>query len=298
MSQEIDLYNRIANPVEAIEALGKWFAKSGMAGCQNEAQGIVLAWECMARRKSPSDIVAENHIVDGRLTKKSLAIAARFQEQGGKIKWTKTGNDGKEAEAQYSIDGDTVTANFSIEDAKRQGLSFKPNSNWLKTPGNMLRARCHTNGIGMLRPGLVLGLTADDPEESPEIAEPKPLLKTKSEREPKQSKATESKTIDLAPSEVIVQPSEPLVAETPERKKVSSWSNPKDPQKVSAEGAAALQEAIGEANAETVLRWLEAKNWIDPKGSLLNLSPARAQRIYRDTEQFLSHVKGTQAAKG
>src|SRR3954466_10462896 len=114
MTQEIDLYSKIQNPVEAIVQLGHYFAKSGLAGCTNEAQGVVLAWECAAKRKSPSDIVAENDICDGKLRRKALAIAARFQEQGGKIHWLKTGDDGLEAEAEYSIEGQKVRTRFNI----------------------------------------------------------------------------------------------------------------------------------------------------------------------------------------
>jgi hypothetical protein len=306
MSQEIELYSRIQNPVEAIVQLGQYFAKSGFAGCQNEAQGIVLAWECAAKRKSPSDILAENHIVNGRMSRKSLAIAARFQQEGGKIKWVKTGEDGKEAEAQYSIEGETVTARFTIEDAKRQGLIDK-NPNWKIRPGNMLRARCHTTGIGMLRPALVLGIEDESPETG-DIA-PKPLLPPKKNDEPKPAKVEAVATVaasaqerqgtaesqsaaPTAPAEVV-----PPAEDTPTAKPVvSNWTHPRDKNKVSVEGAAALGEMIPATKQEKALRWLEGKAWIIPTGSLLDLSPDRAKKIYSNIDRFLTDIEATPAA--
>jgi hypothetical protein len=303
MTQEIDLYSRIANPVEAIESLGRWFAKSGMAGCQNEAQGIVLAWECMAKRKSPSDIVAENHIVDGKLSRKALAIAARFQDLGGKIKWIKTGEDGKEAEAEYSIDGETIRTRFTIDDARKQGL-LRPSSNWLKVPGNMLRARCHSNGIGMLRPGLVLGITTDDAVEG-DLGEPKVLLQTSEEA--KAAIVTEIKTVtrQADPATSVTQ-STPT---KPEPKKDIPWQCFKNPTKVSVEGVKALEDAIekhaGEKALEVqtqVLTWLRNEKWIPAEqkddsgkvisaGSLPDLSPKRALMIWKDVPAFLRHIE-------
>jgi hypothetical protein len=305
MSQEIELYSRIQNPVEAIVQLGQYFAKSGFAGCQNEAQGIVLAWECAAKRKSPSDILAENHIVNGRMSRKSLAIAARFQEAGGKIKWMKTGEDGKEAEAQYSIEGETVTARFTIDDAKRQGLIDK-NPNWKIRPGNMLRARCHTTGIGMLRPALVLGIEDESPE-SGEVT-PRPLLPPKKSDEPKPARVeavttvadpnlerpstTESQSAELpvqAPA-VAVSGAMPASAVANAKPVVSNWTHPRDKNKVSIEGAAALGEMIPFDKQELALRWLESKGWIIIKGSLLDLSPDRAKKIYSNIDRFLVDI--------
>src|SRR5262245_19572634 len=290
---EIELYSKIQNPVEAITQLGQHFARSGLAGCTNEAQGIILAWECAAKRKSPSDIMAENDIVQGRLRRKALAIAARFQEAGGKIEWIKTGEEGLEARARYTIDGQTVEASFTIEKARKQGI-VRPDSQWIKRPEKMLRKQCHIDGIGMLRPGLVLGMDADDDPETeqrmllptqptaPQAAPTEPTA-----TEPKAAKVTEVTTIAPEP-----QPqAQPAAAPEPPAKREINWSNPRDSKKVSAEGAQALAEAIGDTDQEKVLRWLEEQKWILPGGSLLDLTPARAISIHRDTPKFIAFVK-------
>ena len=62
---EITLYEKMSNPVEAVDRLGIMFAKSGMFGCDNENAGKMLALVCMAERKSPTDILRQYDIIGG-----------------------------------------------------------------------------------------------------------------------------------------------------------------------------------------------------------------------------------------
>ena len=84
---EIQLYTKLNDPITAIEKLGLMFAKSGMFGCERTEQGQVLAMICLAEMKSPTAIVRDYHIIDGKLSKKSLAALADFRGAGGKHKW-------------------------------------------------------------------------------------------------------------------------------------------------------------------------------------------------------------------
>lgn len=185
-TMNIELYNKLNNPIEAIDRVGEIFAKSGMFGCDRLEQGKVLAMICLAEQKSPVEITRDYHIVDGKLSKKALAALADFRRKGGKHKWIKTGDetpineDAREAIGEFSFEGNSITQRFSIADAKKAGL-IKPRSAWEKSPSNMLRARVISNAVAMLAPEIYAGDYDTEPtvESAPKvIVMPKPEPKT------------------------------------------------------------------------------------------------------------------------
>jgi len=178
MTQQIQIYNRITDPVGAALQLGSSFARSGLFGCEKTETGTMLALACFAENKSPFEILRTYDIVDSKLRKKALAIHAEFRQRGGKVKWINSGKDGLKAEAEFSFEGQTLVESFTLEDAKKQN-TVRPNSNWIKTPANMLRARVLSNAIGMLCPEIVAG--ADDviDIQSESIEPGKPLFQEK-----------------------------------------------------------------------------------------------------------------------
>ena len=177
MNQEIALYEKLTNPVEAIERLGTMFAKSGMFGCERSEQGQLLAMICLAERKSPVEIMRTYDIIGGKLRKKALAALAEFRQRGGKHRWIKTGDepaakeDEREAVGEFEFEGSKITVHFSIAQARKAGAIFKVGSNWIKTPGNMLRARVASNAVAMLAPEIFAGEGED--------AEPVPVAPLK-----------------------------------------------------------------------------------------------------------------------
>lgn len=198
---EIQLYSKLSDPLDAIDRMGEYFAKSGMFGCTRLEQGKVLAMICLTMHKTPVDVLATYHIIEGQLSKKALACLAELRARGGKHKWINPGFDGKAATGQFSYEGETIEVTFTIEDAERQGL-VKPRSNWQKTPANMLRARCITTAIGMLAPEIFSG-SADDIDDS---AVPTPTKDFNLGQEP-------------APA---AQPAPPPPPQTPEAKKTEA----------------------------------------------------------------------------
>jgi hypothetical protein len=171
----------IESMVQAAEVLGKAFAMSGLFGCSKVEQGIVLAMHCLMERKSPLEIMAEYHIVEGKLSMKADAMLAKLSVNGGQFKWVKTGEDGKEAHLwiKYKEREDTVP--FTMADAIKQGI-VKSGSAWQKTPGAMLRARCTSKAMRMLAPELVSGTyvpeEVQDFDNKPDTQPSKPLLAT------------------------------------------------------------------------------------------------------------------------
>ena len=234
MNQEIAIYNRIQDPIAAVQSLGKSFAV--MFGFQNEAQGQFLALASMAENKTPFEILRTYHNINGQLSKKALVIAAEFRKAGGKYKWIHTGKDRKKAEAEFTFEGQTLVETFTIEEAKQRGL-LKPNSNWIKTPANMLRARVITNGVGMLAPEIIAGVS-DSPEDLSDPANAATGASPLPEREVKPAKVDKVETVKSAPIATTPAPEAAttpaveteLVPETeaPKAKPVvSNWTNPR-----------------------------------------------------------------------
>lgn len=153
-------YDRITNPVEFICQMGAAIHQSGFFGCVNEMQGRVIAADCLARKTPILERAATDHIIEGKLSMRADAMLAAFIERGGKVKWLKLGDDGIEARAKWTDrEGQTLEVPYTIEDAKRAKLvkADKPNSNWHKTPGEMLRARLISKAVRLLDPKCIAG---------------------------------------------------------------------------------------------------------------------------------------------
>lgn len=158
-----DIYQRMANPMEAIKEMGQMFASSGMFGCTKLEQGQVLALACLIEGKSPFELMRNYHIIGGNLTMKSVAVLAEFQKKGGNATWHSKLNDTEQASATFEFHGETlVEAVYSIDDARREGLIAGPNKhNWTARPADMLRARLITKAIRMLAPAVIMGISED-----------------------------------------------------------------------------------------------------------------------------------------
>jgi hypothetical protein len=166
--------------LEHLESLGRHFAKSMMFGCSNESQGVVMALECLMTKTSPMALQATYHIISGRPSMKADAMLSAWRKSGGKHRWLKDGSDGQSATLELIDEaGNSQAVSYTIEEAKKAGL-VKPGGGWTKNPANMLRARCCSNGVRMLKPELLGG--AYTPEEIQDMeltGQPQPEHRTK-----------------------------------------------------------------------------------------------------------------------
>jgi hypothetical protein len=170
---DITFYEKIENPMEAIEKLGGWLAKSGMFGCEKVEQGIVLAMACMAEKKNPIEIKKKYHLIGGSLTMRSDAMLAEFRQRGGKVKWIDYGSE--KAGAEFTLDENKILLSYTIEEARAAGL-VREKSGWVKHPDAMLRARLISKAVRMLCPEAICGIyTAEEVEEF-DRSQNKPLL--------------------------------------------------------------------------------------------------------------------------
>lgn len=147
------LIDRIPDPIEASLKLGECVAKSGMFGCQNIGQGVVIAFHCLQSGMPLLDFQAMYHLIDGKPSKKPEAMLAAFVGEGGKFEWMA---DGESGTATIRL-GDCPPFSYSIEEAKQAGL-VKPKGGWEKNPKAMLRARCVSGAMRMYAPHLVVGV--------------------------------------------------------------------------------------------------------------------------------------------
>ena len=148
------MYDKISDPITAIEKMGEWIASSGMLGCTKVEQGKLIAWQCAAEKKTPFDFKREYHIIGGSLSMRSDAMLAGYRARGGKVLWKQF--DSRAAVALWTYDGNSCEISFTTEDAKLAGLlPAKPGSGWAKDPSAMLRARCISKAVRMLAPEVV-----------------------------------------------------------------------------------------------------------------------------------------------
>ena len=289
---EITLYEKIQDPISAAIQLGTVFAKSGMFGCTREQQGIVLAWQCFAERKTPVEIMQAYHITeDGKLLKKAMRQAAEFLARGGKEKWLSTGKDGQKAECEFTFNGQTIIESFTIDDARRQGLPVdNVKSNWRKTPANMLRARVRTNALGILCPDIVAGDTGEE-----EATERPGLNLTPAAPAAKLEPAIDVQSEVIQPAARVAEVSAPNQAtEQPPTQSALFQAEQGDNGRLTVQTVQSLMAAIGEAHGEAALKWLEKRGWLKPLQDLGNLSVRHAQAILDKPDGFLKQVSGGQ----
>jgi hypothetical protein len=138
-----------------IEKAGSYIAKSGLFGVKSPEQAVALMLVAQAEGRNPFEAARDYHIIQGRPALKADAVLTRFQQAGGRVEWleyTDTKVVGKFAHPQ----GGSVTVDWTIDRAKQAGLISK--DNWKNYPRAMLRARCISEGVRTVYPGVASGI--------------------------------------------------------------------------------------------------------------------------------------------
>jgi len=215
ISRANEIYSKIENPMLAVAELGKMFHQSQIMGVATPGDGAVLALTCMCEGITPLEFAKTYHIIKGRPSMKADAMSARFRQSGGKCRWINLGDDGKEAKAEFSFDGQTLEIGYTIDDAKKvMGKDDKgkdridqPDSNWSKDRGAMLRARLITKAIRIIAPELIAGVyTPEELEESGAVSTAPPVKDRASRK--KELEAESTTTTMESPTVVVTLPAE------------------------------------------------------------------------------------------
>lgn len=159
-------------PVADIEKMAFAVAKSGLFGIKTQEQAMALMLIASAEGLHPAIAARDYHVIQGRPALKADAMLARFQAAGGKVNWTEYTESCVTGVFSHPQGGE-VPVTWTIEHAKKLGYLSK--DNWKNFPRAMLRARCISEGIRTVYPGVVVGVYT--PEEVEEFDQPKPRVK-------------------------------------------------------------------------------------------------------------------------
>jgi hypothetical protein len=157
--QATSVYDRMTDPLAAIEKLGEIIARSGMCGCSKLEQGQLLAMHCLSEKITPLELAKRYHIINGNLSMRSDTMLAEFQKRGGVVEWLKY--DDKIAEANFTIGGRTTKISFTMAEAAKAGLPNKGTA-WKAYPGAMLRSRLVSKALRMVCAEAVVGIYTPD----------------------------------------------------------------------------------------------------------------------------------------
>jgi hypothetical protein len=136
-------------------------AKDALPRSYRENPGAVLLADQWARSRGIDTLTAIQTVsfVDGRPVVDATMQRALAEKAGYEIRLADLSD---QAATVIVLRGGVELGRetFTIEEAKRQGLTGK--QNWQKTPKNMLVARATTNAIRFFAPSVLVGLSADD----------------------------------------------------------------------------------------------------------------------------------------
>lgn len=159
-------------PVDQVERMAVAVAKSGLFGVKTPDQAMALMLIVQAEGLHPAIAARDYHIIQGRPALKADAMLARFQTAGGRVKWLSMTDQRVAGEFSHP-QGGSVEIEWTIDMAKRAGLTKNPT--WTQYPRAMLRARCVSEGIRTVYPGVVVGTyTPEEVEDEPARFAPAP----------------------------------------------------------------------------------------------------------------------------
>jgi hypothetical protein len=152
-------------PFDQTKLMAEAIAKSKLFGIQTAEQALALGLLCQAEGRHPAEAARDYHIINGKPSLKSEAMLARFQQAGGRVEWHDYTHEAVSGTFTHP-QGNSLKVSWTIKDSERAGLTANPI--WKKYPRQMLKARCISEAIRAIYPGVLSGLYA--PEELQEFA--------------------------------------------------------------------------------------------------------------------------------
>ena len=126
--------------------------KAGSFGFKSMEQAAALMLVAQADGLHPAKAATHYHIINGKPSLTADAMLARFQTAGGKVQWQGYGDDAVIGTFSHPAGG-SVTIRWDLARAKKAGVG-----NLEKFPAAMLRARCISEGVRTVYPGVIVGL--------------------------------------------------------------------------------------------------------------------------------------------
>jgi hypothetical protein len=146
-------------------------AKSGLFGVKTPDQAMALMLIAQAEGLHPAIAATHYHVINGRPTLKADAMMARFQTAGGSVRWGEY-TDKRVVGTFSHPQGGSVEIEWTLDMAMAAGLTKNPT--WKSYPRQMLRARCISEGIRTVYPGVTVGTYTPEEAEDMGSASPAP----------------------------------------------------------------------------------------------------------------------------
>ncbi len=226
-----------------LKALGEMLAQSGMFGCENAQQGMVLAMTCVQSGMTPLEFSRTYHIIEGKPSMRADAMLAKFVERGGK--YTITERTAKRAAAVFESGSNKVEVEYALADAEAAGLTKNKKGetkhNWQAFTKQMLWARLVSDTVRSLDPGVNFGTYT--PEEAqdfddrpvrnvtpaPKVFDTQPPAATATTAAAPPSAKGQGSAATPPPAAPAAEPAKPVTATLVEPEKPTAPAAPVDP---------------------------------------------------------------------
>jgi hypothetical protein len=139
-------------PIDQVNAMALAVAKSGFFGLKTPEQAAALMLVAQADGLHPAKAATHYHIIGGKPALSADAMLARFQAAGGRVDWGTYGDEAVEGTFTHSAGG-SVKIRWDLARAKKAGVG-----NLDKFPAAMMRARCISEGVRTVFPGVIVGM--------------------------------------------------------------------------------------------------------------------------------------------
>jgi hypothetical protein len=169
-------------PFTDLKQMAVHTAASQLFGLQNQDQAIALMLLCQAEGLHPAVAMRDYHIIKNKPCLKSDALATRFLNAGGSYKFIEYSDTIVTCEFTYK--NQSLKVSWDIDRARKAGL-VREDSQWIKQPRVMLKARVLAEGIRAVCPSVLGGMITK--EEAEDIVKDIPAVVTDVQTEVKSS---------------------------------------------------------------------------------------------------------------
>ena len=158
-------------PFQELQGMAAAVAKSGLFGMKTVEQATALMLVAQAEGQHPATITQDYDIIQGKATRKTHSVLARFQAMGGTVEWHQLTDAIADATFKHKAGG-ALRMTWTLEQAKKAGLVGK--DNWKNYPRAMLRARCIAEGVRAVYPAALGGMLVS--EEAQDLTAPEKAI--------------------------------------------------------------------------------------------------------------------------
>ena len=204
---------------DEIMRMAETIAKSRLFGVTQVDQVVALMLMAEAEGRHVASAMQDYSVIQGKPSLKAEAMLARFQQAGGRVKWTCLTDERVSAIFSHA-QCEPVEIDWDMARAKQAQLA---NPMWKKYPRQMLRARVISEGVRTAYPGALGGMYA--PEEVIDFEPSRPQVSAPVVRE--QLPAPEAIEHDGEEVDQTTQPEWPVMLEEMEaystREDLKAW---------------------------------------------------------------------------